>query len=187
MSLSKRVLVVDHDARLRQSIQRQYGRRYDIETVGSADEARTQLAESGPFAVVVTDFQIPGEDGIQLLKSVKQDHSATIRVLMTDRPDIRIAIEAVNQGSVFRFLTKPTTTQSFCQCLDDSLRQYELLLSESRFRDDTLHGCVDVLTDILALTNPIAFRARSACVRWSARSWTAWIYPTRGPVKQQRC
>jgi len=152
----KSILFVDDDARFRQTIQRQYGRRYEIEIAGDAEEARTLLSESGPFAVVVSDYQIPGENGIQLLESIKRDHPDVIRVLMAGRPDMQIAIDAVNHGSVFRLLTKPTTTQTLCRCLDASLRQHELLLSEDKFRDETLRGTVEILTKILALTNPVA-------------------------------
>jgi len=152
----KSILFVDADARFRQTIQRQYGRRYELQIAGDADEARTLLKESGPFAVVVCDYQLPGENGIQLLESVKGDHPDVVRVLMAGRPDMQLAIDAVNHGSVFRFLTKPTNTQTLCRCLDDSLRQHELLLSEDRFRDETLRGSVELLTKILALTNPVA-------------------------------
>jgi len=63
----------------------------------------------------------------------------------------------VNEGNVFRFLTKPCSTQQMQKTLDDALRQYRLVTAEKQLLEQTLSGSVKMLTELLALVAPEAF------------------------------
>jgi DNA-binding NtrC family response regulator len=82
------------------------------------------VMEHGPFAVIVTDERMPGMDGIQVLAKVREVMPDTVRVMLTGKYDIDTAIEPVNQGEIFRFLTKPCDTETFIKALEDGIKQY---------------------------------------------------------------
>jgi hypothetical protein len=67
------------------------------------------------------------------------------------------AISAVNEGNIFRFLTKPCPTGTLVKSLMAGAEQHRLLTAERVLLEQTLRGSVKTLTDILALTNPAAF------------------------------
>ncbi len=78
----------------------------------------------------------------------------TIRVMLTGYADLTSAIAAVNQGSVFRFLTKPCETADLTKALVDGIRQYRLVTAERELLEKTLGGAVKLLTDLMALLKP---------------------------------
>ncbi len=80
----------------------------------AANSALQILKEKGAPAVIVSDMRMPGMDGATLLKHVKQLYPETTRILLTGEPGRDAAIAAVNEGQIFRFLTKP--------CPPDQLR-----------------------------------------------------------------
>ncbi|WP_083465806.1 HD domain-containing phosphohydrolase [Salidesulfovibrio brasiliensis] len=110
-----------------------------------------------PFCVVVSDLKMPEIDGINLLSMVKKHSPDTVRIILTGHADLDSAISAVNEGSVFRFLTKPCDTETLIKTVDAGLKQYRLVTAEKELLRGTLRGSVKLLTDILALINPEAF------------------------------
>jgi response regulator RpfG family c-di-GMP phosphodiesterase len=77
--------------------------------------------------------------------------------MLTGHADIQTAIDAVNEGCVFRFLTKPCPEPILKGVLQTALAQFELITAEKELLEKTLHGSIKVLTEILALVNPAAF------------------------------
>ena len=100
------ILLVDDDIRVVTALQRSLHKSYQIEIAGSAAEALEAIAGTS-YAVVVSDMKMPGMNGIELLGKVKETSPETVRILLTGQADLGTAIAAVNEGSVFRFLTKP--------------------------------------------------------------------------------
>ncbi|NLI11110.1 MAG: hypothetical protein GX425_00430 [Peptococcaceae bacterium] len=86
----------------------------------------------------------------------------------TGQADMQSAIDAVNKGNVFRFLTKPCPTDDFISVLDLALVQYRLVTAERVLLEKTLKGSVKILIDILTIVNPIAF-SQSSRLRSKAR------------------
>jgi response regulator RpfG family c-di-GMP phosphodiesterase len=78
-------------------------------------------------------------------------------MLLTGQTDIQSAIAAVNDGQIFRFLTKPCSPEDLGKALDAALNQYRLIHAERELLEQTLRGSIQMLTDILSLTNPLAF------------------------------
>jgi hypothetical protein len=103
-----------------------------------------------------------------------------VRVLLTGHADLEAAIAAVNEGNIFRFLSKPCPSETLIQTLDACVRQYRLITAERVLLEQTLRGSLKTLTDILALVNPIAFgraiRARKLIGELAAleRGITPW-------------
>jgi DNA-binding response OmpR family regulator len=107
---------------------------------------------------------MPGMDGITLLRAIQKLSPDTVRIMLSGHADLDSALSAVNDGAVFRFLTKPTALEQMIQTLEVAIKQYELIVSERELLRGTLRSSIKVLTDILALVNPEAF-GRSERVR----------------------
>ena len=103
-------------------------------------------------------------DGVQFLAQVKQQAPASVRIMLTGNADQQTAMEAVNEGNIFRFLTKPCPPEVLAKALAAGIEQYRLVKAEKELLEQTLSGSIQVLTDILSLVNPTAF-GRAARVR----------------------
>jgi response regulator RpfG family c-di-GMP phosphodiesterase len=155
------ILLVDDEPNVLDGLKRVLGKEFSIETSASGEAGLDLLAQSNPFAVVMSDMRMPGMNGVQFLTAVRGRWPDTVRLMLTGNADIQTAIEAVNEGCVFRFLTKPCPENMIKSALRAALSQYELITAEKELLEKTLHGSIKVLTDILALVNPAAFSRAS--------------------------
>ncbi len=155
--MTEKILFVDDEENILQSIKRELRKRFEIYTAEGGDKALLTLKDSGPFAVIVSDMRMPAMDGIQLLAKVKDLYPDIVRLMLTGNADQETAIEAVNKGQIFRFLNKPCPTSVLVTAIALALRQYRLLTAEKELLDKTLKGCITVLSELLSQANPIAF------------------------------
>lgn len=157
--MNVRVLWADDELSLIQSMKRHLRGEFDIVEACNGMQALDVLGSSTePFSVIVSDQRMPGMDGIELLHRIKDLAPDTVRVMLTGYADQHTAIEAVNQGHIFRFLTKPCAPLTIQRTLRDAHRQHELITAERELLEKTLAGSIQVMADILALANPVAFR-----------------------------
>jgi CheY-like chemotaxis protein len=152
---------VDDEASLIESMKRQLRNDFDITAAHSGDEGLKTISANAPFSVIVSDQRMPGMDGIEFLSLVKDLSPDSIRIMLTGYADQDTAIDAVNQGSIFRFLTKPCPPHVVLRTLRDAYRQYELVTAEKELLEQTLTGSLAVMMDILALANPVVFQRAS--------------------------
>jgi response regulator RpfG family c-di-GMP phosphodiesterase len=152
-----RVLCVDDEPNVLEGLRLHLERTYDFHTAGSGPQALAMLERNGPFAVVVSDMRMPEMDGAAFLGQVRQHFGDTVRILLTGHADLRSAIAAVNDGQTFRFLTKPCPPSQILATIQAATDQYGLITAERVLLDQTLHGSIRALTDVLALTHPLAF------------------------------
>jgi response regulator RpfG family c-di-GMP phosphodiesterase len=96
-------------------------------------------------------------DGIQFLTRVKEISPDTIRMMLTGHADLSTAIDAVNEGNIFRFLTKPCPVDALVKAIQNGLQQYRLVTAERDLLEKTLNQSINLLTEVLCLANPIAF------------------------------
>jgi len=155
--MSEKILFVDDEINVLESIARQLRKRFTLRTANSGQEALKILKEEGPFSAIVADMRMPGMDGVQLLSSVKDLYPDTVRLMLTGNADQETAIEAVNKGQIFKFLNKPCPTSVLVPSLALAQRQYRLVTAEKELLDKTLKGSVKVLSELLSLSNPTAF------------------------------
>lgn len=155
--MSDRVLFVDDEPNVLAGLERQLRKRYVVKTAAGGEAGLAVIAAEGPFAVVVSDMRMPGMNGAQFLTFVRERHPDSVRLLLTGYAEVDAAIAAVNQGGLFRFLTKPCDPSTLTAALDDALAQHRLVTAERDLLDRTLRGSVQVLGEVLALVNPAAF------------------------------
>lgn len=155
--MTEQVLLVDDEPNVLQALKRQLRGEFSVQTAESGVEAIELLEHKGPFAVVVSDMQMPRMNGVELLAAAAQLSPDTVRVMLTGNADQQTAAAAVNTGSIFRFVNKPCPGNELAKTIAAACEHHRLLVSEKTLIQKTLTGSIKVLTDILALANPTAF------------------------------
>ena len=163
--MTEKILAVDDDPNILSAMQRNLRRQFEIDTAQGPQEGIKHLEGRGPYAVVISDLRMPEMDGIQFLTRAKEIAPETIRMMLTGHADVEVAIDAVNEGSIFRFLTKPCPPIRLVQAFTAGLEQYRLVRVEKELLEKTLRGGIKVLSDVLALVNPSAFGRSSRVLR----------------------
>jgi response regulator RpfG family c-di-GMP phosphodiesterase len=184
---------VDDDSNILDGYRRSLSREFLIETAMGGEQALKLAADSGPYAVVVSDMRMPGMDGIQLLSKIKAQSPDTIRVMLTGNAEIETAINAINEGSIFRFLTKPCSKEMMAKTLTAALVQYRLVTAEKQLLEQTLSRSIQVLTEVLSLVNPTAFSRAERARRYihhivtSMKLGNPWQYEVAAMMSQLGC
>lgn len=161
--MSDRILFVDDEKFVLETFRRNLRKHFEIETAASGLDALQLMESNGPFAVVVSDLKMPVMNGVEFLGIVRTRWPDTVRIMLTGHADLDTAISAVNKGAIFRLLTKPCAPDALLAAVNDGLRQYRLVMSERQLLHGTLRGCIQVLSELLALASPKAFgRAEKA-------------------------
>ena len=91
-----------------------------------------QLFSEQPFDAVVSDHDMPEVNGNELLARIREIAPSTVRVMLTGHPTLEKAIEAVNEGQIHRFLTKPCNPLELASSLRQGLKQKQLLENARR-------------------------------------------------------
>jgi response regulator RpfG family c-di-GMP phosphodiesterase len=155
--MNSKILCVDDDANILAAYQRNLRKQFDIDAALGGEQALDLVGRQGPYAVIVADMQMPGMNGIEFLTRVQQKAPDTVRIMLTGNADQSTAVEAVNQGRVYRFLNKPCSPDMLALALEAGTKQYRLVMAEREILEQTLKGSVKVMADILSAVDPRAF------------------------------
>ncbi|HWY53827.1 MAG TPA: response regulator [Terriglobales bacterium] len=191
--MAEKILLVDDDNSVLEGYRRSLSREFSVETAMGAEQALKLAADNGPYAVVVSDMRMPGMDGIRLLSRIKALSPDTIRIMLTGNADMETAINAINEGSIFRFLNKPCSKEVMAKTLTAALVQYRLVNSEKQLLEQTLSGSMQVLTEVLSLVNPAAFSRAERARRYIHHIVVAmnlgnpWQYEVAAMMSQLGC
>lgn len=166
--MKDKVLLVDDDPNILAAFRRNLRPYFEIVTAENGAAGVAALKDQGPFAVVVSDLKMPQMDGIQFLSIARQLAPDTVRVMLTGYAELQTAIDAINEGSIFRFLTKPCSPEDFFRVLEAAVEQYRLVIAERELLEKTLQGSIKVLIEILSMVSPFAFNQASR-LRYLAR------------------
>jgi response regulator RpfG family c-di-GMP phosphodiesterase len=155
--MDEKILLVDDEPNVLLAFQRHIRGKFILITAESADKGLYALKEQGPFAVVISDYRMPEMDGIQFLSLARQLAPDTVRIMLTGFAHVQGAIDAVNEGNIFRFLTKPCAPEVFIKAVIAGIEQYRLVMAERELLEKTLKGSIKILTDILSIMNPVVY------------------------------
>lgn len=155
--IAEKVLFVDDDENILRGYQRQLRKALDVETAMSGTQALELIRGGSQYAVVISDFMMPSMNGIELLREIRKLCPDTVRMILTGQADLEVCMKALNEGHIFRFLTKPCPPDTLANALLAGIGQYRLVRSEKELLEETLNGSVKVLTEILSMVYPDAF------------------------------
>ena len=158
MKLNK-ILLVDDEVNVLNSIERTLNEEgfNAIKTAQNSLDALEIIANTPDLALIICDYRMPGMNGIELLAQVRQNNPDITRLLLTGAADLDLALEAINQGNVFRFMLKPCPSEILFSAIKDGLRQNELITADRELLKKTLLGCIKVMVDILSVVSPEIF------------------------------
>jgi response regulator RpfG family c-di-GMP phosphodiesterase len=160
----EKVLLVDDDENILNAYKRNLRTSFQIYTAISPKEALQILKENEGIAVVISDYNMPEVNGIRFLNKVKEVWPDTVRILLTGNAELNMAIKAVNEGNIFRFLTKPCEQEILGSTIKQSIEQYKLITAEKELLGSTLRGSLQILIDILAMISSNIF-SKSILIR----------------------
>ncbi len=162
------VLCVDDEQNVVESLQLNLRKHFIVRTALSGPAALEALRQEPDVAVVLSDMRMPEMDGATFLAEVKNVAPTAVRMLLTGYSDIESAMRAVNEGQIFRFLTKPCAPEHLLATLSAGVEQHRLITAERVLLHKTLVGSVKAMMEILALNNPMAL-GRAMRIRDTAR------------------
>ena len=131
-----RVLVVDDEEAILETMAFTFEDDYEVYTSNDARSALELLDEKSPFAVVLTDQRMPNMDGVQFLTEVCRRHPATVRMILTGFSDMQAIIQAINDGHVYAYITKPWEPEHLKQVMKQAADHYELTVENERLVTD---------------------------------------------------
>jgi CheY-like chemotaxis protein len=151
------ILCVDDEPQILEGLKLHLNRHFVVHVAGSGADALALLALNPNIAVILSDMRMPHMDGAKFLNAARVASPDSVRMLLTGYTDMQSAIAAVNEGQIFRFISKPCPPDQMIAAFGAALGQHKLLVSEKILLQQTLLGCVETLAKVLSLTKPTAF------------------------------
>ena len=121
------LLLVDDEANVLAGLKRILRKEgYRILTATSGKDG-LDILENETVPIVISDQKMPEMDGTEFLSAVKAKHPHIMRIMLTGQTDIGVAMEAINRGEIFKFITKPCDNVDLKTTIKQALKQYELV------------------------------------------------------------
>ena len=149
------LLVVDDETAITASIADQLRKRYRILTANCAQEVFS-LLEANDIAVILADQRMPGATGAEILAQVAADCPDTTRILITGYADIDAVIQAVNQGKIYHYLTKPWQPTELEAVVDRAFERNRLLRERRELIEELRRANTELEAKVAARTQEIA-------------------------------
>ncbi len=131
-----KVLCVDDQNDAAALLERHLADEFDCRSVASAAEAIEVMDREGPFAVVVSDYVMPQMNGVELFKIIRQRWPEAVRVMITALDDLDVAIAALHDASVYRFVRKPWRAAEIISAVHEAGEHFKLVQNEQKLRDE---------------------------------------------------
>lgn len=155
--MKEKILFVDDEPRILDGFKRQLRDRFHVHTASTPIEGLKRIQYEGPFPVIVSDLKMPLMDGVRFLTRSRQMNPDSVRILLTGHADLESAMDAVNRGHIFSFLTKPCPRENLIPALESGLEQYRLVMAEKELLEQTLRQCLQIFNELLAMARPDEF------------------------------
>ena len=120
-----KLLLVDDEPSVLSSLKRLFFRQYEI-TLAEGGQAALDILEKESFDMIISDMRMPGMSGAELLKVCNEEYSDMIRVLLTGYSDLDSAIQAVNEGNIYRYISKPWDNDHLRNVVAEALETRDL-------------------------------------------------------------
>jgi len=164
--MADKILFVDDEPFVLDGYKRMLRNEFQVSTAVGGEDGLEKIHDCGPYSVVISDMRMPGMNGAQFLARVRQEAPDTVRMLLTGYTDLSAAMDAVNEGNIFRFLAKPCEKEVLTKAISAGLAQYRLVTAEKELLENTLMGSIKVLTEVLSIASPEAFGRSTRIARY---------------------
>jgi response regulator RpfG family c-di-GMP phosphodiesterase len=191
--MADKVLFVDDEPAFLTGYRLMLPAHFEADTAVGGEQGLAAIRNHGPYAVVVSDMRMPGMNGVQFLTRVREDAPETVRMMLTGCADINTAMDAVNEGNIFRFLAKSCGEDVLTKAITSGLIQYRLINAEKDLQENTRMGSIKLLTDVLAAISPEAFGKSiriTRCVRHLMARFhipSLWCFEAAAMLSQLGC
>ena len=146
-----KVLCVDDEPNILSALRRMLSLEgFEVFTAESGAQALVLLAKE-PVNVIISDMQMPGMNGTELLEKVRQQWPHTMRLMLTGASDVSGAIEAINQGAIYRYTAKPWNDEELLGTLKSAIafgtlaNEHDRLEALTIAQKESLNEMVDTL------------------------------------------
>ncbi len=168
------VLCVDDEPQVLEGLRLHLKQRYTVHLAGSGTQGLEILRDTKTIAVILSDMRMPVMDGAKFLNAARTAAPDSVRMLLTGYTDMQSAISAVNEGQIFRFISKPCPPDQLLSAFAAAVVQHELIVTEKVLLQETLLGCVESMVKVLSVTKPTAF-GRALRLRSKVRSCVQFL------------
>ncbi|MGQ9570978.1 MAG: HD domain-containing phosphohydrolase [Thermodesulfovibrionales bacterium] len=128
-----RILFVDDEENILQSLRRlTIDEDFEVMTAISGEKALEILKDDKDIGIIVSDQRMPGMTGVEFLEKSREIQTDAIRIILTGYADIKAAVDAINKGGAYRYISKPWKDEELLQVLRDTAQRYLLAVENKR-------------------------------------------------------
>lgn len=146
--------MVDDELSVLEGLSALLGRRFQCTIAVGGRAGLDVLAEDPGFSVIVSDMNMPGMTGAEFLGQARTTAPDAVRLLLTGSNDLEDAVAAVNQGQIFRFLTKPCPSEVLIAAVDAAVEQHDLQVTARKRVQETLNASIRALARAIDAKDP---------------------------------
>jgi serine phosphatase RsbU (regulator of sigma subunit) len=156
--MKPKILFVDDEPNVLASYGRILREHWEVVTADGGEAGLKALETSSPVSVVVSDFQMPRMNGIKFLAKVRDQYPDIVRMMLTGEGGYEVAIHAVNEGNIFRLMTKPCPPDQLVKALEAGMEQYRLVQAEKEARAKEVRIAFEIQKNLLMGKHPEGIR-----------------------------
>lgn len=122
-----RILCVDDEKNVLSALERLFlDDDYEILTSSSGDEGLEVLRNISPIQIIISDYRMPGMNGVDFLKEVNRNWPETVRIVLSGYADTTSVVSAINEGQIYKFIPKPWNDDELKVTIANAIERYEL-------------------------------------------------------------
>lgn len=131
-----RIMVIDDEQNILNAMRRLMRKQKDweVEYFDSAKEA-LKRAHAASFELFLSDYRMPGMDGVKFLSETKKSHPEAMRLILSGFTDLEALLGAINEAEIYRFISKPWQDYDLITTLEQALAQREILMENRNLAD----------------------------------------------------
>ena len=142
---------------------------YCVLTAGDGMSALELVQADPTIAIVLSDLAMPRMDGLSLLRTLHTAHPRIVTILISGRATLESASQAINEGGVYRIMSKPCSMRELSESVDQAAARYMAHGQVQELLDGTREGVIQLLGRLFAKTRPAAYERSLRAARLASQ------------------